>query len=89
MEEAYAAYLADRKNATPRELYKKKKEELYDAYAIIEEEELTKMVTEAELAHERSQHGVAWKLINEVSGRHRTQSSKLKASSPEERVQTY
>ena len=89
VEEAHAAYLADRKNEASRELYKKKKEELYDAYAIVDEEELTKMVTEAEQAHASSQHGMAWKLINEISGRHRAQSSKLKANSPDERVQIW
>ena len=86
VEEAYAAFLADRKNKASSELYKKKKEELYDVYAIVDEEELTNMVTEAEQAHASSQHGVAWKLINEISGRHRAQTSKLKANSPEERV---
>jgi len=89
VEEAYAAYMADRKNEASRELYKKKKEELYDVYAIVDEEELTNMVNEAEQAHACSQHGVAWKLINEISGRHRAQSSKLKANSPEERVQMW
>lgn len=89
VEEAYSAFLADRRNQTSRELYTQKKEELYDAYAIVEEEELTSMVTEAEQAHASSRHGVAWKLINEISGRHRAQSSKLKANSPEERVQTW
>ena len=47
------------------------------------------MVNEAEQAHASSKHGVAWKLINEISGRHRAQSSKLKANSPEERVQLW
>ena len=47
------------------------------------------MVNEAEQAHASSRHGVAWKLINEISGRHRAQSSKLKANSPEERVQAW
>ena len=89
VEEAYSAFLADRKSETSSEFYKKKKEELYDAYAIVDEEELTSMVTEAEQAHASSRHGVAWKLINEISGRHRAQTSKLKASSPEERVQTW
>ena len=89
VEEAYSAYLSDRKNETTRETYKQKKEELYDAYAIVEEEELTSMVQEAEQAHESSRHGVAWKLINEISGRNRAQSSKLKADSPEERVQSW
>ena len=67
----------------------RKKEELYDTYAIVEEEELTRMVNEAEQAHASSKHGVAWKLINEISGRHRAQTSKLKANSPEERVQAW
>ena len=89
VEEAYAAYLADRKNEASRERYRKKKEELYNVYAIVDVEELTNMVTEAEQAHASSQHGVAWKLINEISGRHRAQSSKLKANSPEERVQLW
>ena len=47
VEEAYTALQADRKNVASRELYKQKKEELYDAYAIVDEEELTSMVNEA------------------------------------------
>ena len=77
VEEAYAAYTADRKNKASRELHKKKKDELYDVYAIVDEEELTSMVTEAEQAFASSQNGVAWKL------------SKLKAISAEERVQLW
>ena len=68
---------------------RRKKDELYDVYAIVDEEELSNMVTEAEQAHASSQHVLAWKLINEISGRHRAQSSKLKANSPEERVQLW
>ena len=89
VEEAYTALQADRKNVASRELYKQKKEELYDAYAIVDEEELTSLVNEAEQAHASSRHGVAWKLINEISGRHRAQTSKLKANSPEERVEAW
>lgn len=89
VEEAYAALQLDRRNVASRELYKQKNKELYDAYAIVDEEELTSLVNEAEQALATSRHGVAWKLINEISGRHRAQTSKLKANSPEERVQAW
>ena len=54
VEVAYSPYLSDRRNETSHKTYKKKKEELYDAYAIVEEEELTSMVQEAKQAHESS-----------------------------------
>ena len=89
VEEAYKAYLADSNEESLYEKYKDKKKELFNTYAIIEEEELISKIKRVELAHERSQHGEAWKLINSVTGRKSAQSSKLKADSPEERVKLW
>ncbi|XP_035664112.1 uncharacterized protein LOC118407702 [Branchiostoma floridae] len=86
VEKAYQAYLAGNKKEELREKYKEKKQELYGTYAVIDEEELTSKIEEVEKAHKNSQHGAAWKLINDISGRNSAQSSKLKANSPEERV---
>ena len=89
VEEAYCTYLAYNKNKQLREKCKGKKQSLYDVYAIIDQEELIGKVERVENAHRSSQHGAAWKLINGTSGRSSSQSSKLKASSPEERVQLW
>ena len=89
VEQAYKAYLADSNKESLCDKYKDKKKELFNTYAIIEEEELISKIKRVELAHERSQHGEAWKLINSVTGRKSAQSSKLKADSPEERVKLW
>ena len=44
---------------------------------------------EVEEANASSNHGAAWKLINDITGKSSTQSSKLKASSSEERVKLW
>ena len=89
VEEAYKLFLSAGKESTMRDHYKEKKEQLYNMYATIDQEELTSKVAAAEQAHASSRHSEAWKLINDISGRHCAQSSKLKANSPEERVKLW
>ena len=89
VEKAYQMFLSNDRPEELRESYKEKVQNLYHTYAIIDQEELLQKVVEAENAHESMKHSEAWKLINEISGRKKAQSSKLKASSPEERVQLW
>ena len=89
VEKAYQMFLSSGRPEELRESYKEKVKDLYHTYAIIDQEELLQKVVEAENAHESMKHSEAWKLINEISGRKKAQSSKLKASSPEERVQLW
>ena len=89
VEEAYRMFLSNGRPEELRERYKEKVEDLYKTYAIIDQEELLQKVVEAENAHESMKHREAWRLINEISGRKKAQSSKLKANSPEERVQLW
>ena len=89
VEKAYKLFLSNGKESAMRDRYKDKKDELYNMYATIDQEELTGKVTAAEQAHASSRHSEAWKLINDISGRHCAQSSKLKANSPEERVKLW
>ncbi|CAH1257030.1 Hypp1771 [Branchiostoma lanceolatum] len=86
VEKAYKEYLSGNKSKPLREKYKEKKQELYGTYAIIDQEELTGKIEEVERAHKGSKLGTAWKLINDITGRSSSQTSKLRASSPEERV---
>ena len=89
VEEAYKKYSEAKDNEILLAEYKAKKEVLYGAYAQIQQEELTKKVEEVEEANASSNHGAAWKLINDITGKSSTQSSKLKASSSEERVKLW
>ena len=89
VEEAYKKYSEAKDDETPHAEYKAKKEVLYGAYAQIQQEELTKKVKEVEESNASSNQGAAWKLINDITGKSSTQTSKLKASSSEERVKLW
>ena len=89
VEEAYKKYSEAKDDESLHAEYKAKKEVLYGAYAQIQQEELTRKVKEVEEANASSNHGAAWKLINDITGKSSTQSSKLKASSSEERVKLW
>ena len=89
VEKAYQMFLSSGKTDELREEYKERVQDLYQTYAIIDQEELLQKVAEAEAAHESRKHAEAWRLINDISGRKKAQSSKLKANSPQERVQLW
>ena len=79
VEEAYKKYSEAKDDEFLHTEYKAENEVPYGAYAQIQQEELTKKVEEVEEANASSNHGAAWKLINDITGKSSTQSSKLKA----------
>ena len=89
VEKAYQTFMANGRTDGLRQTYKERVQDLYRTYAIIEQEEVLEKVTEVENAHESMKHREAWKLINDISGRKKAQSSLLKANSPEERVKLW
>jgi hypothetical protein len=89
VEEAYKKHSEAKKDESLHAAYKSKKRVLYGVYAQLQQEQLTQKVREVEEAHTHSNHGAAWKLINEISGKNSAQSSKLKAESSEERVKLW
>lgn len=86
MQTSHREFTADRTGCGKREMYQRSKEELYRVYAVIEQEELTRKVSEVEEAHNNLRHAQSWKLINEISGRKSSQSAKINGKSAEERV---
>ena len=54
-------------------------------YAELEEEAINKQVDEIKQAHVTQQHGKAWNLINQITGRKNSPTGKLKAKNQEER----
>ena len=89
VQKAYQLFLSSGRSDGLRESYKERVQDLYRTYAIVEQEEVLELVTEAENAHENMKHREAWKLINVISGRKKAQLSKLKGNSPEERVELW
>ena len=89
VEKIYQSFLSNGRPEELRESYKERVQDLYRTYAIVDQEELLQKVSEVENAHESLKHREAWRLINEISGRKKAQTSKLKASSPEERVKLW
>ena len=89
MEAAFKTYMSGGKTSQLKEVNKEQTNKLYDVFAMIDREELACKVEVVESANRNSQHGAAWKLINDISGRNSSQTSTLKANSPEERVQLW
>jgi len=89
VEETHKRYSAAKDDHSLQDEYKAKKEALYREYANLQQEELTKKVTEVEQAHTNCNHSADWKLINDITGKSSKQSSKLKASCSEERVKLW
>ena len=54
------------------------KDKLSNAYNIVEAEVLDEQIRQVENADERSRHGESWKLINEISGRKKSQKGIIK-----------
>ncbi len=55
--------------------YEQAKKELEETYNIIAEEDLRYKISRIEESHVSSQHGKAWKLVNDISGRRTSQRS--------------
>ena len=61
------------------------KQAINNIYEELEEKELTERINDINQAHVTQQHGKAWKLINDITGRKNTPAGKLNAKSQEER----
>ena len=90
MKAAYKAHITDNsEDGQSREQYVKKKESLYRTYTQLEQDKLTRQITEVEEAHENQRYGLSWKLINDISGRKSSQSVRIQGESAEKRIATW
>ena len=62
---------------------------LYSAYDQLLVDDLEEKATRIEQAYISGQHGVAWKVVNEVSGRKKSPRGQIAGSGPEERVDSW
>ena len=76
-------------NENTRYEYEQARKELEEAYNIITEEELNYKIRLIEDSHINSQHGQAWKLVNEISGRRTSQRGQIAGDTQQERVQNW
>ena len=65
------------------------KDKLSNAYNIVEAEVLDEQIRQVENADERSRHGESWKLINEISGRKKSQKGIIKGENKEKRLKSW
>ncbi|XP_015753298.1 PREDICTED: uncharacterized protein LOC107333054 [Acropora digitifera] len=65
------------------------KKELEVAYNKVTKEMLRKKIKEVETAHINRQHGLAWKLVNDISGRRETQKGQIAGNTQQERLQNW
>ena len=64
------------------------KQQLFNTYDRIQEEEIMEKVRRVDAAQGEQRYGEAWQVINEMSGRKRTKEGQIAGNSPEERVNT-
>ena len=69
--------------------FKQSQQELSDVYDLEQEEYVKEKINEIEHASANNQSAVAWKIANEISGRKSTATSKIRASSQEERLKMW
>ena len=72
-----------------RETYEAAKKVLSETYNQVMEEDLSEKIQEVQRAHANSQHGVSWKIINDITGRKASAKGMLLGSSQKERVQNW
>ncbi len=65
------------------------KKALEEAYNTVAEEELRYKISLIEESHVNSQHGQAWKLVNEISGRRTSQRGQIKGDTQQERIDNW
>ena len=82
--EAYKAYHQHTENNS--EAHKKAKEHLEKAYNAAIEEDLSSKLHEVEIVHVKSQHGLSWRLINDITCRKASKKGQMKGNTQEERV---
>ena len=69
--------------------FKQSLTELSELYDLEQEEYVKKKISEIEQAAENNRSSVVWKIANEISGRKSTTTSKIRASSQEERLKKW
>ena len=72
-----------------KELWAQALHNLYQAYKLVEEEELVEQIQNIEAAYGDQKYGKAWKTVNEITGRKRAKEGQVAGKSPEERVNTW
>ena len=65
------------------------KQELENAYIAEQEKYIKEKIEILENAHANRKSRMAWSIINEISGRKKTNTGRIKASSPEERIKLW
>ena len=65
------------------------KQNLQNEYDCVYQEDLDNIIRRVEDADIRSQHGMSWKLINQISGRKSTKKGKLKGATASERIKSW
>ena len=69
--------------------FKQSQQELSDVYDLEQEEYVKEKIKEIEQATANNQSSTAWKIANEISGRKSTATSKIRATSQEERLKKW
>ena len=69
--------------------FNKTKKELTSAYDAEQSKYVNRKIKDIEIAAANKQSFIAWKIVNEISGRKNSNSAKLKASSNGERIKLW
>ena len=75
--------------AESREELNSAKQQLFNTYDRIKEEEMLEKVKRVEAEHGEQKYKESWKVINEMSGRKRARGGQLAGCNPEERVTSW
>ena len=87
---AYEAFVQEQdKDEVLKDNYQDKKNNLYNVYRSLEEEDITSKIQEAEKAHSNQKHTIAWKLIKELSDKKTSNSVTIQGDSAETRMQAW
>ena len=69
--------------------HKAAKENLEEAYNLVEEEMLASKLKKVENAHANCKHGMSWELINDITGTKASMRDQLKGDTQQERVRNW
>ena len=72
-----------------KKLWDEALQNLYQTYALVQEEELVKQVESVETAYGAQKYGEAWRVVNNITGRKKSKDGQVAGNSPEERVSTW
>ena len=71
------------------ELARVAQEELFKAYRKVKEEELTQQSLMVEREHNEKRYGMAWKVVNSITGRKKSKEGLVKGDTPDQRRTTW